>query len=64
VWVSELVWTQRQQEKFLASTGEVIQYAVRHYTDWLPQLCEELNSNIDIKLIRLNFKINSEWECK
>jgi hypothetical protein len=34
---SELVWTQRLEEKSFASAGEqtlVVQSVVRHYTDW------------------------------
>jgi hypothetical protein len=34
---SELVWTQRQEEKPFASAGDltpVVQSVVRHYTDW------------------------------
>jgi hypothetical protein len=33
---SELVWTQRLEEKFFASAGDrtpVVQFVVRHYTD-------------------------------
>jgi hypothetical protein len=35
-WASELVWTQRLEEKFFASAGDrkpVVQSVVRHYTD-------------------------------
>jgi hypothetical protein len=36
-WASELVWTQRLEQKSLASVGNrtpVVQSVVRHYTDW------------------------------
>jgi hypothetical protein len=36
-WTSEVVWTQRQEEKSFASVGDltpVVQSVVRHYTDW------------------------------
>jgi hypothetical protein len=35
-WASELIWTQRLEEKSFASAGNrtpVVQSAVRHYTD-------------------------------
>jgi hypothetical protein len=35
-WASELVWTQRLEEKSFASAGDqapVVQSVVRHYTD-------------------------------
>jgi hypothetical protein len=35
-WPSELVWTQRLEEKFIASDGDrspAVQYVVRHCTD-------------------------------
>jgi hypothetical protein len=36
-WASELVWTQRLEEKSFVCAGErtpVVQSVVRHYTDW------------------------------
>jgi hypothetical protein len=35
-WASELVWTQRIEEKYFASAGDrtpVVRFIVRHYTD-------------------------------
>jgi hypothetical protein len=35
-WASELIWTQRLEEKYFASAGDrtpVVQSVVRHYTD-------------------------------
>jgi hypothetical protein len=40
-WASELVWTQRLEEKYFASAGNrtpVVQSVVRHYLTELPQL--------------------------
>jgi hypothetical protein len=44
-WVSELVWTQRLEEKFFACVADRnpdVQSVVRHYMTELPQLVYDL----------------------
>jgi hypothetical protein len=43
---TRLVWTQRLEEKFFASAGDqtaVVQFVVRHYTDWATQAPKALH---------------------
>jgi hypothetical protein len=56
-WASELVWTQRIEEKFLVSAGDrtpVVQSIVTHRTDL--RSCKTITTKLSLK------KKRSEWE--
>jgi hypothetical protein len=62
-WVSELVWTQRLEEKSFVSAGDrtsFFQFVVRHYTD----RHEILISHILILGILQSFQANAVFYVK
>jgi hypothetical protein len=61
-WASQLVWTQRLEEKSIVSAGNrtpVVQPVVRHYTDWATPALTHLH----IEILNYIFPSGSRLKC-